>query len=116
MATLDWGLFYCGPAGVGEVIRSRHGAWQPRSEVPWRRDGWSSQENSRERTRGMSTFNGFKATKEALATASGASKGSCSYGRATSATSWRLSNSTWVVLGQFKRGKSTLINALLGAD
>jgi GTP-binding protein EngB required for normal cell division/enoyl-CoA hydratase/carnithine racemase len=72
----------------------------------------------------MSAFNGFKATKEALATAIGRL---CEFferrgqrplllrardlGDKLAAEQFNL-----VVLGQFKRGKSTLINALLGAD
>jgi GTPase SAR1 family protein len=72
----------------------------------------------------MSAFNGFKATKEALATAIGRL---CEFfgrrgqrplllrardlGDKLGAEQFNL-----VVLGQFKRGKSTLINALLGAD
>jgi tRNA U34 5-carboxymethylaminomethyl modifying GTPase MnmE/TrmE len=72
----------------------------------------------------MSIFDGFKATKEMLAAALGRLADSCErHGRSNLLVRahdlrGKLATEQFnlVVLGQFKRGKSTLINALLGAD
>ncbi len=72
----------------------------------------------------MSTFDGFKATKDALTTA--INRLTVLFERRGQSDlflrAWDLAEKlaaeqfNLVVLGQFRRGKSTLINALLGAD
>jgi Dynamin family len=72
----------------------------------------------------MSTFDGFKATKDALSTA--LNRLTALFERRGQrdlfSRAWDLADKlaaerfNLVVLGQFKRGKSTLINALLGAE
>jgi ribosome biogenesis GTPase A len=74
--------------------------------------------------KGMSTFDGFKATKDALTTAMKrltalferrGQKVLLSRARDL-ADKLAAEQFNLMVLGQFKRGKSTLLNALLGAD